>query len=207
MFESLLSIFLGRYSGVELLGHMVIAFLIFQGPATLFSRLPFFRNLSFVPMSVPFHLSGCSFSASSSALCPVHTRVPSLVSVQTPGPPGTWEAASLQTSSPIPGACTASSDLLSPRPLPPTFPCGSGFHPPININMPRQLLGLGRNSPSLESGVPHRRQPWAAGQSWGWQAGGHRMLPPRSRYTARGTGRGFTRDVHLSSNISWVGKV
>lgn len=151
---------------------MVIASLVLQGPATQFARPPFFQHLSFVPMSASLPPLRCSFSASSSAPCPVHSRVPPLVSVQMPGPPGTWAAASFQTSSPIPGACTASSDLLPPRPLPQTFPCGSGFHPPININTSGQPLGLGRDSPSLASGVPHRRQQRAAGQSWGWQAGG-----------------------------------
>lgn len=49
--ESLLPGFWGRYSEGEWLERMVSAFLIFQGPATLFSRTPFFRNLSFVPRS------------------------------------------------------------------------------------------------------------------------------------------------------------
>lgn len=140
MFESLLhSIFWGRYSEVELLEHMVIAFLIFQGPATLFSR-PFFQNLSFVPRSASLPplwllllcLHFCPLSlAHQGSFFSLSKRLALL-----------WPWQHPPFRSPFPSRVPAQPLAISflPQPLPQTFPCGSGFHPPININIQDSLL-------------------------------------------------------------------
>lgn len=172
MFESLLSLFWGRYSEVDLLGHVVIAFLVFQGPATLFPRPPFYRHLSSVPMSAslppPRLLLLCLHS------CPLSCAHQGPFFSLCPNAWPSWDLGSGLLSDPQshPWCLHSLCDLLPPRPLPQTCPCGSGLHPPTNINTSGQPLGLGRDSPSLVPGVPHRRQQRAAGRSWGWRAGG-----------------------------------
>lgn len=150
---------------------------------------------------------GLSFSASTAALCPLYTRVPSLVSAKIPtlhtpagpglpGPPVTSAAASFQVSNPIPGAWTNSSNLLSPLPLPERFPCVSGFHLPVSINTSGQPLGLGQGTPPIWQKLePH--------QSWGGVAGvgGTGRPAPCSRYIDRGGGRGLAGGLYLSSTF------
>ena len=102
--------------------------------AMLLLQPPFLWNLPSVPAVLcPSHLPGCAFSACTSALCPLHTRVLPLVSDKTPIPRAHLRPRLAQHGLALrhatPGACTASSALLSPLPLPGRPPSVSGFHP------------------------------------------------------------------------------
>lgn len=173
---------------------MVIAFLIFQGPATQFSRPPSSRNLSFVPRSAsrpPLRLLLLCLPC-----CPLSLAHPGpfLSLCQNAGPswdPGSGLLSDLQShpwclhSLQQPPFSSATAPNVS---LWFWFPSSYKYKHVRTASWP----GPGP-SPSLASGVPHRRQQWAPGQSWGRQAGGTGCPGPCSRYTARGTGRGFTR--------------
>lgn len=198
-----------------MLDHMVILCLTFRGTATVFHSFP---SSGHSPLSALICCPSTSWAAPSPPLPPpsVLYRPGSLFfslcqNTHSSGPsesswPGfTWPSCDLcgsllsalplplNRSNPVPGSWTTSTHLLFPPPLPEKFLCVSGFHPPMNINMSGQPLGLGWTPhPSRASGLTHPRQKWETSQSWGWLAAGAQAVPaPFSRYAQGGSSRGL----------------
>lgn len=202
-----------------MLDHMVIGCLTFRRTATVSHSFP---SSGHSPLSTLICCPSTSWAAPSPSPPPpsVLYRPGSLFfslcqNTHTSGPgesswPGfTWPSCDLggsllsalplplNHSNPIPGSWTTSTHLLSPSPLPAKFLCVSVFHPPMDINMSGQPLGLGWTPIPLVhlASLTRGRSGKPARAGGGWQLG-HRLSQLPSAGTPReGAAGGFAGEL------------